>query len=245
MGVRWLFFIAPFFSLLAMPVSTRDAGEAAKKKEPQKRRPATPAKAYTDTDLEKYRPAPPAPEPGTGSSSAGPTGLAVAAPRPPSGPQLPRGDGQPPAESSRPAAKRQRQGEGGEGGVPASPDEPSVTDGLPDPASGGEEDTGSAELLWRARADELRSAASQAQSTLDGLEVRLAGLRNDTGQDRLSDPLRLQSIQAEIETVTPELEQAKADLAAARKALEDFEEEARRANIPPGWTRERPEGSES
>jgi hypothetical protein len=30
---------------------------------------------------------------------------------------------------------------------------------------------------------------------------------------------------------------AKAELDAAQKALEDLEEEARRANVPPGWLR--------
>jgi hypothetical protein len=34
-----------------------------------------------------------------------------------------------------------------------------------------------------------------------------------------------------------QLQQVKQELAAARKALDDFEEEARRAGVPPGWLR--------
>jgi hypothetical protein len=41
----------------------------------------------------------------------------------------------------------------------------------------------------------------------------------------------------DAERLTRELETAKAAAAAARQAVTDFEEEARRAGVPPGWLR--------
>lgn len=231
-----------------MPASNQDLGEVAKKEQQKRDKRSTPsqppAKAYTDEDLEKYRPAPPpAEKPARGGGSTGST--PPVAPAPSGGTT-----GQPPAESPYRAGEARRVGEGYEPVAPVETSEPSATAGLPSPTTepSGEEgagDSGSAEQQWRARAEELRSAVSLAESNAEGLQQRLNGLRNDTGMDRVSDPFRLQNIQAEIEQVTADLEGAKAQIEAARGAVEDFEEGARRANVPPGWIRERPNGPES
>lgn len=258
MSVRTsLLSVALLSSVLAMPALTQDVGEAAKKEQQKREKQGTPsqpsAKAYTDEDLEKYRPAPPPEDkPAPGSKAPGhPTGRASTASTRPVAPAPSGGTtGQPPAERPHRVGEEQRAEEGNEAATPVETGEPSATAGLPAPttepaAEGGAEDGGGAEQQWRARAEELRSAVSLAESNVDGLQHRLDGLRNDTGLDRVSDPLRLQNIQAEIEQVTGDLEGAKTQLEAARNALDDFEEGARRANVPPGWLRERPSGPES
>ena len=55
-----------------------------------------------------------------------------------------------------------------------------------------------------------------------------------------SDPnaaLREQTARAELTARQQELEQQKAAIAAARKAIADLEEELRRKGLPPGWAR--------
>jgi len=81
-----------------------------------------------------------------------------------------------------------------------------------------------------------------AENKVEGVQYRIDTLR---AADKPVDSERGQKTEADLTKLAEELEQAKADLAASRKALEDFEEEARRANIPPGWIRERLEGPES
>ena len=248
--------VALLTSLLAMPALAQDVGEAAKKEKKRDKRSTPsqpPAKVYTDEDLEKYRPAPPPEDkPAPGSQASGPrTGRASAASTPPVPPTRSGGaTGQPPAKRPHRVGEERRGQEGNEAVAPVETGEPPVTEGLPAPtvepaAEGDGEASGSDEQQWRTRAEELRSALSLAQSSVEDLQQRLDGLRNDTGMDRVSDPFRLQNIQAEIGQVTADLAGAKMQLEAARRAIEDFEEEARRANVPPGWLRERPNGPES
>jgi len=214
--------------LLLGPQETQSDGSA-------KDEPKPPKKVYTDDDLGRYRPPAPSPSP-----SSPPTGGARSSRARPAKPP------QPTPPPPRQESKREWTGEeqapppplaAGEdvGGSPDNQQAPA-----PDESEGE-----SGEAAWRARADTARLTVLQLENEVEGLQTRLDGLRNDTGLDRATDPFRLQKIQAEIGQVRTELEQAKAQVQAARKALEDLEEEARRANVPPGWIRERPNGPES
>jgi hypothetical protein len=49
----------------------------------------------------------------------------------------------------------------------------------------------------------------------------------------------MQTRESEVKVETERLESSRAELAAAKQALTDLEDEARRASIPPGWLRER------
>jgi hypothetical protein len=81
------------------------------------------------------------------------------------------------------------------------------------------------ERMWRSRVDASRERVELTRQRYEALAARggdprwaLRGLRTD-----LVDPKVIAA--------------AKADLDAAQKALDDLLEEARRANVPPGWLR--------
>jgi hypothetical protein len=91
------------------------------------------------------------------------------------------------------------------------------------------------EARWRRRAEEGRAAVRAA-------EIRVAQLESEANR-RFTDLLQTcgQAIgpRASLARAMDDFEQAKSDLATAKQALEDLEEEARRSSIPPGWLRER------
>ena len=233
------------------PARAQTPGEAAKKEQEKKEQEkkarrgnsTQQPKTYTDEDLAKYRASPPPQATSSGASPA-PRASGSAASSQPT--VAPRSD---PAKMPKPdRTTRVHEGSEQPASVPES-GEPTEAAGLPPPNAepepeAGDESGPGAEQQWRARAEERRSALGLAESRVEGLQYRLDGLRNDTGLDRATDPFRLQKIQAEIVEVTADLERARTELVAARQALENFEEEARRANVPPGWLRERPNGPE-
>jgi hypothetical protein len=88
---------------------------------------------------------------------------------------------------------------------------------------------------WRARIGQAREAQRRAEAFAEALQSRINALSTDMvnrddpyqraklGDDR-------QKALAELQRVTNEIEQSKKEIA-------DIEEEARRANVPPGWLR--------
>ncbi|HSB60303.1 MAG TPA: hypothetical protein VLI67_01195 [Vicinamibacteria bacterium] len=109
----------------------------------------------------------------------------------------------------------------------------------------GRESTGAAqgggpEAYWRQRADGAREAIAQAERAVAEAEARADRLGRDGDPlSGLLDPNRLQTLEAERARARAAVEAARKSLAAARQALEDLEEEARRQSVPPGWLRER------
>lgn len=93
------------------------------------------------------------------------------------------------------------------------------------------------EPFWRAQAESRRGAITAAEQKIADLENRITALRNDLSPTNVMDANREQSRQAQITQAMADLEGAKAELEAARQALADFEEGARRKGIPPGWLR--------
>jgi hypothetical protein len=91
------------------------------------------------------------------------------------------------------------------------------------------------EAWWRARIGQAREAQRRAEAFAEALQSRINALSTDMvnrddpyqraklGDDR-------QKALAELQRVTNEIEQSKKEIA-------DIEEEARRANVPPGWLR--------
>jgi hypothetical protein len=88
---------------------------------------------------------------------------------------------------------------------------------------------------WREQADGYRQAIAAAEERVRTIENRLGELRSDVAANPgdLMDPSRLQKRDAERERLLKEIEVAKAEVVAARKALDDFVEEARKKGIPP------------
>lgn len=104
-------------------------------------------------------------------------------------------------------------------------------------AEGGASSSDSDERAWRQRMKEHRDAIAAAEQAIRASEERLARLMSDRDPVGLMDPNRLQTIESQKNEAMQALESAQRDLAGARQALQNLEEEARRNNIPPGWLR--------
>jgi hypothetical protein len=116
---------------------------------------------------------------------------------------------------------------------PAAESAPPADEPLPDSSMehGGRQ-------LWANRASDARDRIQDAQGKIDALETRIAALRDDVAPGRVMEPFRLQSIEADIAKAMSELEAARKELAAAKVAQEELEQEARRLGVPAGWLRE-------
>lgn len=91
------------------------------------------------------------------------------------------------------------------------------------------------ETWWRNRITQAREAQRRSEAFAAALQSQINGLTTDVvnrddpyQRAKLADD-RLKAL-SELQRVTGEIEQAKKDIS-------DIEEEARRANIPPGWLR--------
>ncbi len=126
------------------------------------------------------------------------------------------------------------------GGKDASkPDTPAVS---PSPAPAGETRSPARdEAYWRNRATGLRNGVAAAEQRVKKAQDDYGGARKGSVQplpiDAISQVPPLAQVNPEADRLQKELEETKAALAQAQKALADFEEEARKAGVPPGWLR--------
>jgi HAMP domain-containing protein len=81
---------------------------------------------------------------------------------------------------------------------------------------------------------------SDAEKRISDLKSELERVRTDREPPSANvlDPNREQKRQAEIGRLQSEVTRAESRLERAKQELADFEEEARRAGIPPGWIRQ-------
>jgi hypothetical protein len=122
---------------------------------------------------------------------------------------------QPATQASAPAAP--------EGATPA---ETEVSD---------EEKRQNDEESWRQLMADARQALGRSQMYLDALQSRINSLWADfTARD---DPAQRGAIETERKKALAEFDRVKLEIEANKKALDDLEEEARRAGVPPGWLR--------
>jgi hypothetical protein len=210
-------------ALLVLPAPVRgDGGQAVTPaKTEKKEKPAKPPKVYTDEDLKD------AGKEGKGGKGGAVTFLS-----------------EPQAQADSGSAHGSS-----EGGHAASSETKTSTDtdsgGQASAESGaGAEGRASNELGWRARAREYRQAVQNVQAEIDKVEARLSVLRNPQQQPQpiealQPDPQRRLTKDDERIELDKQLEDLRKALADAQKALDDFLEEARRANVPPGWLEER------
>jgi len=91
------------------------------------------------------------------------------------------------------------------------------------------------EARWRERSANARGEIASADHEVTKLEQEAAGLANRILLS--TDTNEILRLRAERQKVSESLA-ARAELERARKALEDLQEEARRAGVPPGWVRE-------
>jgi hypothetical protein len=184
--------------------------ELADKEKAKKKDPK--AKTFTNDDLEKRRPrAEATPTPAAGSRTTRPPRPAGSAAEAPN-----LYEGMTPEEIEE--AKKRGDTRGTEG-----------------PAA----DTAGAEAVWRKRAAEARAAVEKAEKRVEELQAQYTALAQDVSPNPadIGDPMRLFKLDEKKRETLAELEQAKADVTAKKKALEELEDEARRKNVPPGWLR--------
>jgi len=126
---------------------------------------------------------------------------------------------------------------------PARPaDAPKPADGTApakngDPAKADKDkgDTAMGETQWRAKMTAARDSLRRNEMFAEALQSRINGLTADfTARD---DPYQRAQIADQRQKALAELDQVKKDIDGSKKAISDIEEDARRANVPPGWIR--------
>lgn len=91
------------------------------------------------------------------------------------------------------------------------------------------------EKYWRDRLASARDALQRSQTFADALQSQINGLYTEFVN--MSDPAQRAVIEQKRLAAIAEQDRVKADIAKFTKALADLEDEARRANVPPGWLR--------
>ena len=88
---------------------------------------------------------------------------------------------------------------------------------------------------WAGRLKSLREQVERDQAYADAMQSRINALTTDfVNRD---DPAQRTVIANDREKAVAELDRLKKAVVDGKKAIADFEEEARRAGVPPGWLR--------
>jgi hypothetical protein len=91
------------------------------------------------------------------------------------------------------------------------------------------------EAAWRKRIADARDALQRAEAFQAALESQINGLTTDfVNRD---DPIQRSGVAAKRDKAMSELERVKKEVQQHAKAIEDIQEEARRAGVPAGWVR--------
>lgn len=134
---------------------------------------------------------------------------------------------------------------GPEAGSPAPLPAPGLTATPPSPSGGqakpGEgaqaeaDDPKKDEAYWRGRMSEARSGLERSRTFAEALQSRINVLSTDfVNRD---DPAQRNTIANDRQKALAELERVKQEIAQYEKAIQDIEDEARKAGVPPGWLR--------
>lgn len=95
------------------------------------------------------------------------------------------------------------------------------------------------EAYWRTQAASHRAALQRAERRIAAAQRRLNALMSDLVPTNVTDPFQQQTLEGERAKARRELEEAEKELELAEDAFHEFEEEARRKAVPPGWLEER------
>jgi hypothetical protein len=91
------------------------------------------------------------------------------------------------------------------------------------------------ETWWRARITAAQEDVRRGEAFRDALQSQINGLTADFSSR--DDPAQRAVIGDNRQKALAELDKVNADIEKAKKHIGDIEEEARRANVPPGWLR--------
>jgi hypothetical protein len=101
-----------------------------------------------------------------------------------------------------------------------------------DAAKGGD---AKGQAYWAGRRKSLQEALDRDQTFADAMQSRINALTTDfVNRD---DPAQRSTIERDRQKAVAELDRLRKQIAADRKAIDDLEDEARRAGVPPGWLR--------
>ena len=91
------------------------------------------------------------------------------------------------------------------------------------------------QAYWKQRMDSAREALSRAQTFADALQSRINALTADFAAR--DDPAQRSTIGTDRQKALTELERVKQEIQQHTKTIATIQDEARRANVPPGWLR--------
>jgi hypothetical protein len=91
------------------------------------------------------------------------------------------------------------------------------------------------ESAWQARVTAVRAALTRAETLRDALQSRVNAL--DTDFVNRDDPVQRSRIAIDRQSALAELDRVTSEIDRNRTAIEEIQEEARRAGVPPGWLR--------
>lgn len=91
------------------------------------------------------------------------------------------------------------------------------------------------QAYWSGRMKDLQTTLDRDQTYAEALQSRINALTTDfTARD---DPAQRTVIERDRQKAIAELSRLKTQIVTDRKAIDDLQEEARRAGVPPGWLR--------
>jgi hypothetical protein len=118
------------------------------------------------------------------------------------------------------------------GGAQAAPATPGAADKAKDAAKDG---PARDQKYWSARKKDLDSKLDRDKVLADAMQSRINGLTTDFAAR--SDPAQRAVIERDRQRAVSELDALQKSIKDDQKALTDFDEEARKAAVPPGWLR--------
>lgn len=91
------------------------------------------------------------------------------------------------------------------------------------------------QAYWAGRLKELKAAIDRDQTYAEALQSRINALATDfVNRD---DPAQRAVIERDRQKALAELDRLKKQIVTDKKSIDDLQEEARRAGVPPGWLR--------
>jgi hypothetical protein len=91
------------------------------------------------------------------------------------------------------------------------------------------------QAYWAGRKKELLDRLDRDQTFRDALQSRINALTTDFASR--DDPVQRSVLERDRQKAVDELDRLNKAIESDRKAIADLDEEARRANVPPGWLR--------
>ena len=121
--------------------------------------------------------------------------------------------------------------------TPAQGAKPAATAAKPDPAkdAAAQQEPKKDEKYWRDRITAAQQAMARNKVLVDALQSRVNALNTDFVNT--DDPAQRAVVEQNRKTALAELDRVKKDIDTRSKEITAIQDEARKANVPPGWLR--------